>query len=98
MSPFHLVPALRRSAYCCQPAWSFTLGTLLSRYIRTTTDSNKLKYRPSRREGTSRRELSMVVISRPATAACYAWRIRAADAGGALGEGKAALARTCMLR
>src|SRR5215472_16247534 len=67
----------------------FTLGTLLSRYIRTTTDSNKLKYRPSRREETSRRELSMVVISRPATAACYAWRIRAADAGGALGEGKA---------
>src|SRR5262252_4989124 len=67
----------------------FTLGTLPSRYIRTTTDPGKLKYRPSRREGTSQRELSMVVSSRPATAACYAWRIRAADAGGALSEGKA---------
>jgi hypothetical protein len=30
-------------AYCCQPAWvTFTLVTLLSRYIRTTTDSSKL--------------------------------------------------------
>src|SRR5215472_5326383 len=36
----------------------FTLGTLLSRYIRTTTDSNKLKYRPSRLQGRRGRGLS----------------------------------------